>query len=591
MKSPIFLPILLALSGLFSNPLFASYCPVNGGISGSSYINNIMIKGLSNPTGNNGGYADFTGLSATLTRGETVNFAMSAPTGLNYHCWIDWNGDMDFNDAGEFYQYGAHNGYYPFTVNVPLDAHLGQTRVRFMTCYLYVTDPCFTGSFAGEVEDYSINIACASTGNTASEWVESFKVQTGGPTYTNGNNGGYSDNSMSNPGPVQVYAGHSFDMTFNPGFTAAPRPENWRIWLDKDDDHLFETDEILLKKTNTVASVSLTAKVPTDLGAHRMRVNMRFNGNGAPAACGTGFDGETEDFLIEIVPSPCGGIPNLNGTVQSPTSIMLHAPAVPFASTYYFRFRPVGSTTWALKTSANPVALITGLTSGIEYECETRVKCPFGLTDWVLGSTFTLSAASGALPCTPPGNGATTNITSAGAKIWWQFVQNTMSYQVRYGTVGGSSWTQINANPANKTLTGLLPSQEYEFQVSAKCSPTSYSDWSSSFLFTTLPLAKPGSRSDETGTETETEEQTRFLENENGLSVSPNPVGDFLKIKIADEPEITEIAIFDLSGKQVKTFGAENQSEIQTAGLPPGLYLLRVGTAAGGVLTQKFLKD
>ena len=92
--------------------------------------------------------------------------------------WIDWNGDGDFNDAGEqiidyTYDFATYNG--SFTVNIPVGIPTSVAqgepiamRFRLSTDNLGSSMPCGTGTCAkdGEVEDYLMRVECP-TGNCA----------------------------------------------------------------------------------------------------------------------------------------------------------------------------------------------------------------------------------------------------------------------------------------------------------------------------------------------------------------------------------------------------------------------------------------
>jgi hypothetical protein len=76
--------------------------------------------------------------------------------------WVDWNQDMDFYDAGEyFYLTGVGGGVDQFegTITPPADALGGETvmRVRVVDTSIDPLDPCGSTSY-GEVEDYCINV-------------------------------------------------------------------------------------------------------------------------------------------------------------------------------------------------------------------------------------------------------------------------------------------------------------------------------------------------------------------------------------------------------------------------------------------------
>jgi hypothetical protein len=111
------------------------------------------------------GLADEDGVvfPAEMHRGEIVDIAVTV-AGMGYlNVWIDWNGDGDFNDAGEYVVNNAQrmSGTANISVTVPFDAIITQpTFARFRFSAETLTLPT-GGAIGGEVEDYQITLLCA----------------------------------------------------------------------------------------------------------------------------------------------------------------------------------------------------------------------------------------------------------------------------------------------------------------------------------------------------------------------------------------------------------------------------------------------
>ena len=145
------------------------YCVSKGSNSTYRKIDYVSFGGMTNTSGDNGGYADFTSKVATVIRGTTnrirVNFCCDKkPSGVDssYSSWGVW---IDFNKDGVF---GVHervvsltsvNGYIDFEndIEIPLSAVLGSTRMRVSIKYGENQTACETFAH-GEVEDYTVNI-------------------------------------------------------------------------------------------------------------------------------------------------------------------------------------------------------------------------------------------------------------------------------------------------------------------------------------------------------------------------------------------------------------------------------------------------
>ncbi|NEV94727.1 T9SS type A sorting domain-containing protein [Psychroflexus sp. YR1-1] len=123
-------------------------------------------------TGKPSGYSDYTNIITDLLVDSQYDFTVNVNTDGEYDVktliWIDWNQNCKLDDAGEEYDLGTafnvENGSTsnsPFSIAVPSDAVLGQTRMRVTTKYLETAEDvplACENSFDGEVEDYTINV-------------------------------------------------------------------------------------------------------------------------------------------------------------------------------------------------------------------------------------------------------------------------------------------------------------------------------------------------------------------------------------------------------------------------------------------------
>ncbi len=148
-----------------------SYCASAGTRVTYEWIDYVAFGGMTNTTGANGGYGDFTSKVATVAQGSTSQLVVSAGfSGSSYNehfiVWIDFNGDGDFSDAGEQVTSGNSTsaGNRTADVTVPAGATLGQTRMRVSMKYNSAPTACEANLGDGEVEDYTVNITASSLG-------------------------------------------------------------------------------------------------------------------------------------------------------------------------------------------------------------------------------------------------------------------------------------------------------------------------------------------------------------------------------------------------------------------------------------------
>ncbi len=140
-------------------PAVPTYCAASGGCD--EYIENVTFQEIDNTTACDG-YGDYTALVATVEAGGsypisiTIGGAYSLDTAAVY---VDWNQDLDFDDPGETATLNPGAGYGPYsgTVDVPLDALGGETRMRIRLAWNTNPGPCGSYSY-GEVEDYTVSL-------------------------------------------------------------------------------------------------------------------------------------------------------------------------------------------------------------------------------------------------------------------------------------------------------------------------------------------------------------------------------------------------------------------------------------------------
>ena len=128
---------------------------------------------------------------------------------------------------------------------------------------------------------------------------------------------GYGDYTTTVP-PVDLTSGVTYpiSVTVGPGGT-----ERVAVWIDYNQNGDFENNEFHLIGSGNGVTIDSTIAIPVNAlpGSTRMRIRVRYNtqitGN---QACATFTFGETEDYLVNIVPPPpCIGVPNPGNTIAS----------------------------------------------------------------------------------------------------------------------------------------------------------------------------------------------------------------------------------------------------------------------------------
>lgn len=138
-----------------------TYCASKGNSVTNEWIDKVAIGTINNASGINGGYADFSAQSATITKGTAATLTLtpgySARRSLYWKVYIDYNNNGLFTDAGEeVYSIFSRNILTP-SITAPTSAVTGAVRMRVIVSYNSITSPCGTYNY-GETEDYILNI-------------------------------------------------------------------------------------------------------------------------------------------------------------------------------------------------------------------------------------------------------------------------------------------------------------------------------------------------------------------------------------------------------------------------------------------------
>jgi len=123
-------------------------------------------------------YEDWTTNSTDVIPGQSYNITVTSPYAdpvLDLGIWIDVNRDGDFSDTGEQILCDIDGGGEgTFSISVPTDADIGNTRMRIRIKYNGSTCSSVGSTSNGEVEDYTLNVQPASTtwNGTNTDWTD-----------------------------------------------------------------------------------------------------------------------------------------------------------------------------------------------------------------------------------------------------------------------------------------------------------------------------------------------------------------------------------------------------------------------------------
>ena len=141
-----------------------SYCLSKGGNSNYEWIDYVSFGGMTNSTGNDGGYKSYISKEAIVGRGTTNQLLVSAGfSGSSYNeywtIWIDYDQDGVFSSSEKVASGSSRSSNnLSYNISVPSDALLGKTRMRVSMKWRSSQTACENFSH-GEVEDYTVNIS------------------------------------------------------------------------------------------------------------------------------------------------------------------------------------------------------------------------------------------------------------------------------------------------------------------------------------------------------------------------------------------------------------------------------------------------
>ncbi len=225
---------------------------------------------------------------------------------------------------------------------------------------------------------------------------------------------------------LSVSAGNSFNLNVQAAGTC--NIAYFSVWIDLNQNGIFESSELMVNNIstgNTATTFSIAVPGSALSGATRMRVIDWSNG-AAPGPCDnlSGWYGETEDYLINIIPLPATpmapsevGVPNCitGGTLSS-------NGAAPAGETWYWQNTATGTST-AQPVSSNLTILSNGTyyvrSQNNTYLTWSAASASITVIDFPAGPADPVTAAQGGNPAC----GSVTLLSSpavTGSTNYWQ---------------------------------------------------------------------------------------------------------------------------------------------------------------------------
>ncbi|MEL6851307.1 MAG: GEVED domain-containing protein, partial [Bacteroidota bacterium] len=234
---------------------------------------------------------------------------------------------------------------------------------------------------------------CAAQGNDVTfEWIR--EVNVGPIEQFSGRDGGY----RAFTSPANIFKQDStYSIRLRPGYQSLAFREHWRIWIDWNQDGVFEDslERVLGTLEAIPGEITGSLQVPDTalLGPTRMRIAMKYGGSPdnitPPSPCGSFAFGEVEDFCIEIVPSLADPCPSVSLSSisydEANDALNLSWTSSQVADEYEVRLVVPGTADpVSYMLTGDSTEVITGVTLGScqEYTVQLRALCGNVASSW-----------------------------------------------------------------------------------------------------------------------------------------------------------------------------------------------------------------
>lgn len=339
-----------------------SYCESKGNSVNDEWLNQVKISTISNTSGANGGYADFTSMSFDIAKGASETITLyPAWSGTKYDegfsVWIDFNQDGDFEDSNELVLSidKSQNTSSSGSITIPSDVVSGETRMRVVMQYNQApSSSCGTYDY-GETEDYTINIV--SGGDTQAPTTPTSLTSSNVTSNSVDLSWGASTDNIAVTGYRIYKNGTSIGtVTGNSANVTGLTPETQYNFYVK----AFDAEDNYSSASNTI---SVTTNAEADNEAPSAPANLT-SSNITQSSVDLSWNASTDNVGVTAYKV------YKNGTyITSVTSLTYSATNLSSATTYEFYVKATDAA--GNNSSASNTISVTTLSGGISY-CETK---------------------------------------------------------------------------------------------------------------------------------------------------------------------------------------------------------------------------
>lgn len=515
---------------------YTGYCIPATGTTTTRYVETVTTTGgMTNLNYSASSYTPYVDQSAntfsTYPSG-TINYSIDASTTSStyYYIWVDWNNDLDFEDAGEKVLGTGSVATAVGALTIPSTTPLGTYRVRVAAATASTIGACGTPA-NGSYVDFTL-VVVAPTGCIAPS---NFTVS----------------NETSNTAQVSWTA------------SVTPPANGYEVYYST--VNTAPTAATILDASNSVASTTTSATVSGLAPSTVYYIWIRSKCSGSDFSVWSG--GISFTTLCAAVPAPftesfsTGVIPacwtNANPTTTSTNAAVFwkFSGMADYGANLANNGRAAGTFAWVDASSPyaneHTVQLLTPLIN------LTGLTAPFVQFDWFKNhSTSTGTTVS---PSTYDNNKLTVEVNDG---TGWAVIFTS--------TTNASTWRTEGIALSPSYLNATI---QLRFTVDKDVAGNGY-------FYDDVLL-------DEIQVKNDPSLSTAEVKAEREVSVYPNPFTDL--VNISDVKDLKSVSVIDMSGRLVKTI-ANPGRQINLSELKSGLYILKLDYKDGTAKTVKAVK-
>lgn len=326
------------------------------------------------------------------------------------------------------------------------------------------SDPIeFTTSGCGTCID---SVYCESYGeNNAFEYIDTLSIDGIFTNPTGANDGGYAFFSNLN---ISLIQGIEYKLTLTPGYADTEYAENIRVWIDFNQNAIFEPNEAVVAPDFSIKEATTFAfSIPLDAlpGLTRMRVKMDYTSSSVVDSCGPFSYGELEDYCITIAGTDACLAPfNIQTTEILGESALISYSTINDGANILYRQEGVAD--WDTISNASSPYQLTNLIPCANYEIKLQSICADSLSSLSISYFFKTDGC-----CELPNSFAINQITDHEAVLSWDGVLAATTFDVIYAQAPFTTWDTVSTSaPYSMTLTGLEGCTEYQVKIRPNCS-------------------------------------------------------------------------------------------------------------------------